>query len=67
MSILTDVLKLFKYNTTTDGEQTFNMDTGLNENWDKIDNFAKNVQLSGVFYEELEEDEITITLPNNNV
>ena len=38
MSSLTPNKGLFKWNTSTDGSQQFNIDTALNENWDKIDN-----------------------------
>ncbi|SDT22372.1 hypothetical protein SAMN05444162_3464 [Paenibacillaceae bacterium GAS479] len=33
----TPKLGLYKYNPSTDGNQTFNVDTALNGNWDKID------------------------------
>ncbi len=37
MSTQTTNLKLFKYDPLTDGSQTFNVDTALNDNWDKVD------------------------------
>lgn len=37
MSLLTDFLKLFKYDPETDRDKTFNITQALNENWDKID------------------------------
>lgn len=37
MSSTTEKLGLFKYNTSTDGNETFNIDTSLNDNFDKID------------------------------
>ena len=37
MSSLTTHLKLFKYNTSTDGKQKFNIDSALNNNFDKLD------------------------------
>lgn len=37
MSSNTDNLNLLKKNPTTDGADTFNIDTMLNENWNKID------------------------------
>ncbi len=37
MSALTNFLKLFKLNPQTDGNDTFNLDTALNDNWDKVD------------------------------
>ena len=42
MSLLTPLLKLFKWDTTneTDLESEFDIDTSMNDNWDKIDNFA---------------------------
>ena len=62
MSVLTDILKLFKYDTKADKKQTFNIDRALNENFDKIDNFAKSELASGVYYEEI--DESTIVVPD---
>lgn len=43
MSSLTNFLKLFKWDTKTDGSQKFNIDKALNENWDKIEENASNV------------------------
>lgn len=37
MATNTPNLNLYKYNPTTDGNETFNIDTALNENWDKVD------------------------------
>jgi len=37
MSTNTTNLNLFKYDPTTDGQLTFNIETALNANWDKID------------------------------
>lgn len=37
MSTTTPNLGLFKYNTTTDSNVAFNINTALNGNWDKID------------------------------
>ena len=34
---------MFKWNTETDGEEVFNIDKAINENWDKLDNHAKEV------------------------
>lgn len=42
MSMLTDFLKLFKYEAE-DETSTFNIETALNENWNKIDAEAKKV------------------------
>lgn len=60
MSVLTDILKLFKYDTEADKKQTFNIDKALNENFDKIDNFAKSELASGVYYEEIGESEMVV-------
>lgn len=38
MSTTTANLGLFKYDTNTDSQAAFNINTALNENWDKIDN-----------------------------
>lgn len=43
MSTTTEVLNLFKYDTETDKKKKFNINQSLNNNWDKIDNFAKEV------------------------
>jgi len=41
MSKFTDFLNLFKWDIETDGEEEFNIDKALNENWDKINNKVK--------------------------
>lgn len=61
MGILTDVLKLFKTNMETDGNDLFDFDRDLNQNWDKIDEFAKEQVLSGVYYEKIKN--MTIYIP----
>lgn len=38
MSITTENLNLFKYDPIQDAKNTFNIQLGLNNNWDKIDN-----------------------------
>lgn len=43
MSTSTSNLSLFKYNTSSDGSLTFSITSALNNNWDKIDSFAGNV------------------------
>lgn len=43
MSVLTTFLSLLKKNPTTDGNDTFNIETMLNENWDKVDAGIKTV------------------------
>ena len=43
MSNTTEKLTLFKYDTTADAKQPFNLNTCMNDNWDKIDAFAKSV------------------------
>lgn len=35
-ALLSEALEFFKYNPETDGEQTFNIDLALNQNWDKV-------------------------------
>ena len=44
MSSYTTNLQLFKYNTATDGKQVFSIDDAMNDNWDKIDAFAKAIK-----------------------
>ena len=43
MSLLTDFLKLFKWDTTseTDLDEEFDIDTSMNGNWDILDTKAK--------------------------
>lgn len=41
MSKFTDFLNLFKWEPDIDGEEEFNIDKALNENWDKIDTKLK--------------------------
>jgi hypothetical protein len=43
MSSTTTNLSLFKYDTVADAKSKFNIDTALNDNFDKIDTFAGNV------------------------
>ncbi|MBF4693629.1 hypothetical protein [Fusibacter ferrireducens] len=43
MSKLTQFLNLFKYERTTDNQQTFNIETALNDNWDKVDEAVKTL------------------------
>lgn len=49
MSMFSNFLNLFKYEPTTDAQNTFNIQTALNDNWDKLDDFAENIneQLEG--------------------
>ena len=43
MSETTSKLSLFKYNTTADAKQPFNIKDCMNDNWDKLDAFATSV------------------------
>ena len=45
MSLLTNFLKLFKWNTSdsSDLEEEFDIDTSMNDNWDNIDEFAEEI------------------------
>lgn len=48
MSTTTANLGLFKYNTSTDANTSFSIDTALNNNWDKIDsNCMQKVSAAG--------------------
>lgn len=38
MSVFTNLLNLFKWEPEKDGEEEFDIDKALNENWDKLDN-----------------------------
>ena len=60
MSILTDFLKLFKTDMSTDGNDYFDFDRDLNQNWDKIDEFAQEQVVSGVYYEKIKNKVIYI-------
>ncbi|WP_302661671.1 hypothetical protein, partial [uncultured Dysosmobacter sp.] len=46
MSTTTDKLALFKYDPSTDGAQTFNIQKALNENWDKLDDAVKQILIT---------------------
>lgn len=46
MSLKTKLLELFKYDSSTDGAQTFNIKQALNDNWDKLDAWAQGVKTS---------------------
>lgn len=50
MSLLTSFLKLFKWNTTdeTDLEQEFDIDTSMNDNWDKLDEAIEDLDTNKV-------------------
>ena len=39
----TTKLQLYKADPLTDGSNTFNLETMLNDNWDKVDEFAQNL------------------------
>lgn len=43
MSSNTENLGLYKVDPSTDGDNTFNIEKILNENWDKIDEKSKKV------------------------
>ena len=40
MSTTTPNLNLYKYDSSIDGELSFNIKRALNDNWDKLDNFS---------------------------
>ena len=44
MSLKTKLLELFKYEPETDGAQKFNIESALNDNWDKIEAWAQSVK-----------------------
>lgn len=44
MSLKTKLLELFKYEPETDGAQTFNIKSALNDNWDRIEAWAQSVK-----------------------
>lgn len=65
MGIFTNILRLFKTDMTTDGNDVFDFERDLNQNWDKIDEFANEQVLSGVYYDKLRN--ITVPLPQPGV
>ena len=54
MASNTENLNLLKKNPTTDGADTFNVQTMLNDNWDKIDQFAGSLdeKLAGLLHDD---------------
>ena len=46
MSTTTEKLGLFKYDPVADGAQTFNIKQALNENWDRIEKYASETDLT---------------------
>ena len=54
MASNTENLELLKKNPTTDGADTFNVQTMLNDNWDKIDQFAGSLdkKLAGLLHDD---------------
>lgn len=54
MASNTENLELLKKNPTTDGADTFNVQTMLNDNWDKIDRFAGilDKKLAGLLHDD---------------
>ena len=46
MSTTTDKLALFKYDPSTDGAQTFNIQKALNDNWDNLDDAVKEILIT---------------------
>ncbi|WP_018923873.1 hypothetical protein [Salsuginibacillus kocurii] len=58
----TEELELYQPNPETEGEDNFNLDTILNDNWKKIDDFAKNISenMDGETEEKLNEIEESI-------
>lgn len=53
MSVLTEVLKLFKYDPVADADSTFNLGQCLNDNWDNLTAALLEVLPSHVAYEYL--------------
>ena len=58
MATNTPNLELLKKNPTTDGSDTFNIQTMLNDNWDKIDSFAGSLdtKLAGLLHDDTKTD-----------
>lgn len=78
MSLLTPLLKLFKWDTTneTDLKSEFDIDTSMNDNWDKIDNFAGQANnavidiqddIENIQTKNTQQDELIQKLQNNMI
>ena len=78
MSLLTPLLKLFKWDTTneTDLKSEFDIDTSMNDNWDKIDNFAGQANnavidiqddIENIQTKNTQQDELIQKLQNNAI
>lgn len=78
MSLLTPLLKLFKWDTTneTDLKSEFDIDTSMNDNWDKIDNFAGQANnavidiqddIENIQTKNTQQDELIQKLQNNTI
>lgn len=76
MSKLTQFLSLFKFEKTVDDQRTFNIDTALNENWDKVDEAVEALDTelttvgdrTSVLEEKIDTPDLgTITLDKDNI
>ena len=71
MSLLTDFLKLFKWDTTseTDLDEEFDIDTSMNGNWDILDTKAKNHEdrINTLEAVQIEQDSLIQKLKDNMI
>lgn len=69
MSTYTKNINLYEADTSTDGDDTFNIDTMLNDNWDKIDDAiaiinANNTVVSIDAYQQYTDNKIELLMGN---
>lgn len=68
MASFTNFLKLLKKNPATDGKDTFNIQTMLNENWDKIDKkVEENSSAIGQITLQKSENKVTVFNANGSI
>jgi len=59
----TNRLNLYKTDMQTDGDDLFDFDRDLNQNWDKVDDFADYEAINGVYFDKMKD--ITIEIPSD--
>lgn len=59
----TSRLNLYKTDMETDGDDLFDFDRDLNQNWDKVDEFADYEAINGVYFDKMKD--ITIEIPSD--
>lgn len=59
----TSRLNLYKTDMETDGDDLFDFNRDLNQNWDKVDEFADYEAINGVYFDKMKD--ITIEIPSD--